>query len=162
MNVFELLQGQGLEISKLQQLFEAQDFDTLYEENADVIFELLFLEKKEEFDDFINEEGNLELEPFLFAYASSKNVCLSVGMYEENVAELIRNYTKIDSDVELSDNVEELPEDIEKINKGIKNAGKRYIVFFDDTYCEGCYYIFEVEVGNADDSWNGQMVNRII
>lgn len=162
MNVFELLQGQGLELSKIQQLFEEQDFDALYEEYADVISELLFLESKEEFEDFINEEGNLEIEPFLFAYASSINICLSIGMYEENVAELIRNYTNIGMDVELSDDVEAMTENIAKINKTINNSGKKYITFFDDTYCEGCYYIFKVEIGNADDNWDGEMVERLI
>ena len=162
MNVFELLQGQGLEISRIQQLFEVQDFDTLYEEYADVISELLFLEDKEEFEDFIAEEGLLEMESFLFAYAGCRKVCLSVGMYEANVAGLLQNYTKIVSDVELSDDVEELTENIKKLNAAIYTTGKKYIVFFDDTYCEGCYYVFAVEAKLEDDNWEGQLVERLI
>lgn len=159
--IHKLLQDKELDISNIQYLIKQKDFDALYDEYADVIEQLLFLQDKEEFEDFINEEGQVELEPFLFAYAACKKACLSIGMYEENVAELLRNFTEVGSDVELGNDAEELVENITHINEFLSNTGRKYIVFLDETYCEGCYYVFEVD-GTYDETWDGQLVERIL
>lgn len=157
----KLLQAKGLDVSNILNIFAKQDFDTLYDEYADVIAQLLFLQDKEEFEDFISEEGEVAFEPFLFAYAACRKVCLSIGMYEENVAELLRDFTEVGSDVELGNDVEELVENITHINEFLSNTGRKYIVFLDETYCEGCYYVFAVDV-TYDETWDGQLVERIL
>lgn len=158
--ISNLIQTNDRDVSKIQKLFEMQDFDTLYDEYADVIEQLLFLEKKEEFEDFISEEGQLEMEPFLFAYAACQKVCLSIGIYEENVAELLRDFTEVGSDVELNNDAEKLVENITHINDFLRDTGRKYIVFLDETYCEGCYYVFAVDV-TYDETWGGQLVERM-
>ena len=159
--ISNLLQTKDHDVSKIQKLFEMQDFDALYDEYADVIEQLLFLEEKEEFEDFISEEGQLEMEPFLFAYAACKKSCLSIGMYEEKVVELLRDFTKIGFDVELNNDAEKLVENIIHINEFLSNTGRKYIVFLDETYCEGCYYVFEVDV-TYDETWEGKLVERML
>lgn len=161
MKVDKLLQVKGLDISNIQNLFARQDFDALYDEYADVIEQLLFLQDKEEFEDFISEEGEVEFEPFVFAYAACQKACLSIGMYEENVAELLRDFTEVGSDVELSNDAEELVENITHINELLSNTGTKYIVFLDETYCEGCYYVFSIDA-TCDEKWDGQLVERIL
>lgn len=161
MNICGLLQLKGFETSNIQKLFEIQDFDTLYDEYSDVIKQLLFLESKAEFEDFINEEGQVEMEPFLFAYATCQKACLGIGMYEENIIELLQNFAKVGSDVELSDDMEKLVENMVRLNECLSNTGKKYIVFMDETYCEGCYYVFLIEAAD-EDKWDGALVERIL
>ena len=164
MNIFALLENKGLNTADVKGLLEEENYEALYDQCADVIKELLFLTDKEEFQDFLEEEGALEPEPFWFAYASHRKVCCSIGMYEENAADILAEYTKLKADVKLCknyENAEDLVADIEKINTTVSDTGKLYIAFMDDTYCEGCYYIFAVDAEMVNERWDGECVERI-
>lgn len=165
MDILSLLQSQNLEIKDIIDLINGKQFSLLYSRYQKVIEELLFITSEQEFDNFIEEGGCLELRSFLLAYASNKKVCCAIGIYEENADVTLRQYVNIGENVILHDNYESadyLVEDIKKINSVIANTKKKCIALFDDTYCEGVYYIFKIDIESDNGAYMDRQIERLI
>lgn len=167
MNLYNLLESKNLDISNIVKAFKGKNFDIIYNQYKDVVDELLFISSTDEFNDFINEQGELKEEPFLLEFAYRKGVCCNIGMYDENANKILSGYINKYSDIDVNlhysyDDINHLKGDIISINELIKNTNKKYLALLDDTYCEGCYYIFIIDEEIDDKQWESQVITRII
>lgn len=165
MDIFSLLERQNLQIKTIIDLINRKQFSLLYNEYREVIEQLLFITSREEFDDFIEEQESLEIKPFLLAYASNEKACCAIGMYEKNADIALKQYANVDEKIVLCNDYEDpncLIEDIKKINSVLANTGKKCIAFFDDTYCEGSYYIFKIDSESDNEIYTDQQIERLI
>ncbi|MGN6710503.1 hypothetical protein [Anaerocolumna jejuensis] len=167
MNLYNLLESKNLDISNIVKAFKGKKFDIIYNQYKDVVDELLFISSTDEFNDFINEQGELKEEPFLLEFAYRKGVCCNIGMYDENANKILSGYINKYSDIDVNlhysyDDINHLKGDIISINELIKNTNKKYLALLDDTYCEGCYYIFIIDEEIDDKQWESQVITRII
>lgn len=165
MDILSIIEKQNLKVNDIIELINGKQFDVLYNKYQKVIEDLLFITSKQEFDDFVADNECLEIKSFLLAYACNENICCSIGMYETNADVTLRRYLNLDKKVILHDNYEELDylvDDIKKINSVIADNNKKCIVFFDDTYCEGVYYIFKIDIDSDNGTYVDEQIERII
>ena len=167
MNVYSLLENRLEELTTIEKMIRNNEYEKLYETYKDVLNVLLFIESREEFFDFITEQEELEQESFLLALASSRKICSCIGMYEDNVEEILQQYFQIcgqsDYDLaELNENMDLLVETINKINQSTEGSKNKYMVLLDDTYCEGCFYIFYVTNDESSEDWDDKMIQRVL
>lgn len=167
MNIYTLLEGKLDEIALIQSLFKNNDYIGIYEKYSDVLERFLFVESLDEFNDFIEEQGDIQPETFLLELASNLNMCCSIGMYESNAPDLVLDYlkstTQINADKYECDDVHEfLMSTLGEINRAICPEGMQYILLFDDTYCEGVFYIFYVSEKEALEEWLDTNIKRLI
>ncbi|MBR4084939.1 MAG: hypothetical protein IKK33_11735 [Lachnospiraceae bacterium] len=167
MDIFTLLEGKLDEIASVQSLLENNDYVSIYEKYDDVLKELLFVESLDEFNDFLEEQGDLETEAFLLALASKRNICCSIGMYESNVPELLLQYLQNTSQITINTNVcndvyEFLVTTLSEMNQLNCKGDKRYMLLLDATYCEGVFYIFYVSGMEGLEEWSDTHIERIV
>ncbi|GLB29819.1 hypothetical protein LAD12857_17420 [Lacrimispora amygdalina] len=167
MNLYNLLESKNLDISNIVKTFKEKNFNYIYNQYKEAVDELLFISNTNEFDDFINEQGELKEEPFLLEFAYKKGVCCNIGMYDENANDILSDYINRHSNINVNlhysyDEINHLKGDIININELIKNTNKRYLVLLDDTYCEGSYYIFIIDEKFDDKQWESHAIARII
>ena len=79
-------------------------------------------------------------------------------MYEENIGTILQQYVQTNSQInvefdEMNENIDLLVDSINKVNTSIECSLKRYIILLDDTYCEGCFYIFCVTPNESFEDW---------
>lgn len=167
MDIFTLLEGKLDEMVSVQSLIENNDYISIYEKYGDVLKEFLFVESFDEFNDFIEEQSDLVAESFLLALASKKNVCCSIGMYESNVPELLQQYLQNTSQITMNNNICKdthnfLVTTLSEINQLICSCDKKYILLFDDTYCEGVYYVFYISERGYMEDWTDKQIERLV
>lgn len=167
MNVYSLLENKLVELPMIRECINRNMYEKLYEKYANVINDLLFLETKREFVDFINEQKELKEEPFLLALAYKKGLCCSFGMYEENIGIILQQYVQANSQInvefdEVNENIDLLVDSIDKVNASIECSLKRYIILLDETYCEGCFYIFCVTAEESLKDWESIQIERLL
>lgn len=167
MNVYSLLENKLRELPRIRESIAKMEYLKLYEQYANVINNLLFLKTKKEFVDFINEQEEIEEESFLLALAYKKDLCCSFGMYEENIGIILQKYVWENSQIrvefdEMNGNIDLLVDAINKVNISIESFLKKYIVLLDDTYCEGCFYIFYVTADESLEEWESIKIERLL
>ena len=102
MNTYTLLEKKLDEMAFIQSLFINNDYIGIYEKYSDVLERFLFVESIDEFDDFIEEQGEIQPETFLLELASNKNLCCSIGMYENNTPDLVIDYLNSTSQIKIT------------------------------------------------------------
>ncbi len=167
MDIFTLLEGKLDEMASVQSLIENNDYISIYKKYGDVIKEFLFVESFDEFNDFIEEQSDLVAESFLLALASKRNVCCSIGMYESSVPELLQQYLQNTSQITINNSISNdthnfLVTTLSEINQLICNDNKKYMLLFDDTYCEGVFYIFYISERGYREEWTDKKIERLV
>lgn len=170
MNVYSLLKHKGVDLNELHDYFCKKKYYELYNDYTNVINNLLLITSKDEFDDFIEEleeAEEIEEEAFLLALAFEKGLCCSFGMYEENVGSILQQFLSSNNEItidyeKLNENSELLVDCIKEVNNICKSRQEKYIILFDGTYYEGCYYIFEIPESEDDGVWESELIERIL
>ena len=98
---------------------------------------LLFIDKKEDYIDFL-EQSKLNEESFLLAYAYLNGICEAFSINNEDAEDRIEQYRRMSAESE------------------------KHVILLDYTYDDGNYYVFEVSEKEFEDKWNIGTVNRIV
>ena len=138
MDLYTLLENRELDTVFVKETFANGNCIALYDRYPDVISYLLFIDKKEDYIDFL-EQSKLNEESFLLAYAYMNGICEAFSINDEDAEERIEQYRRMSAE-----------------------SGKKHVVLFDYTYDDGNYYVFEVSEKEFEDKWNIGTVNRIV
>ena len=138
MDLYTLLENRELDTAFVKETFANGNCIALYDRYPDVISYLLFIDKKEDYIDFL-EQSKLNEESFLLAYAYQNGICEAFSINDEDAEDRIEQYRRMSAE---SDN--------------------NHVVLFDSTYDDGNYYVFEVSEKEFEDKWNIGTVNRIV
>ncbi len=139
----------------LQTLFETENFSELYTTQADVINEMLSIETKQEFEDFLAEDGGLDEKAFWLHYGAARSESLLVGGYEEDVTQKVSDFLRVKLPENLFlairenlqnvyvdiDGEDNLKEKADLCSRRLENTGYSLRLDFDDTYCAGVYFL---------------------
>ena len=167
MDVFSLLEGNNEDLLAIRSLLRDKNFEAIYDAYAQVISDLFFIDSKDEFDDLIHEEGEIEEGSFLLSVAAVRGQCCKFGLHEEGAGERLQHYVwekshRIEKFDYMDDDLETFSDVIRQLNSKIKNTLKQYIVLFDDTYSEGSLYVFYVDERVALEEWESLHIERIV
>ena len=138
MDLYTLLENRELDTAFVKETFANGNCIALYDRYPDVISYLLFIDKKEDYIDFL-EQSKLNEDSFLLAYAYMNGICETFSINDEDAEERIEQYRRMSAE-----------------------SGKKHVVLFDYTYDDGNYYVFEVSEKEFEDKWNIGTVNRIV
>ena len=138
MDLYTLLENRELDTAFVKETFANDNCIALYDRYPDVISYLLFIDKKEDYIDFL-EQSKLNEESFLLAYAYMNGICEVFSINNVDADDRIEQYRRMSAESE-----------------------KKHVVLFDYTYDDGNYYVFEVSEKEFEDKWNIGTVNRIV
>jgi len=138
MDLYTLLDKRRLDTSFVKEAFANGNYMNLFDRYQDVISYLLFIEKKEDFADFL-EQSKLNEESFLLAYAYLNGICEAFSINDDDAEERIVQYMNMNTD-----------------------SDKRFVVLFDYQYDDGNYYVFEVNIREFEEDWNIGAVKRVV
>lgn len=134
MDLYTLLENRELDTAFVKETFANGNCIALYDRYPDVISYLLFIDKKEDYIDFL-EQSKLNEESFLLAYAYMNGICEAFSINDEDAEERIEQYRRMSAESE------------------------KHVILLDYTYDDGNYYVFEVSEKEFEDKWN---INRIV
>ena len=137
-DLYTLFENRDLDTAFVKETFANGNYIELFDRYPDVISYLLFIDKKEDYIDFL-EQSNLNEESFLLAYAYQNGICEAFSINEEDAEDRIEQCRRMSADSE-----------------------KKHVVLFDYTYDDGNYYVFEVPEKEFEDEWNIGNVDRIV
>ena len=137
-DLYTLFENRDLDTAFVKETFANGNYIELFDRYPDVISYLLFIDKKEDYIDFL-EQSNLNEESFLLAYAYQNGICEAFSINEEDAEDRIEQYRRMSAESE-----------------------KKHVVLFDYTYDDGNYYVFEVPEKEFEDEWNIGNVDRIV
>ena len=137
-DLYTLFENRDLDTAFVKETFANGNYIELFDRYPDVISYLLFIDKKEDYIDFL-EQSKLNEESFLLAYAYQNGICEAFSINEEDAEDRIEQCRRMSADSE-----------------------KKHVVLFDYTYDDGNYYVFEVPEKEFEDEWNIGNVDRIV
>lgn len=137
-DLYTLFENRDLDTAFVKETFANGNYIELFDRYPDVISYLLFIDKKEDYIDFL-EQSKLNEESFLLAYAYQNGICEAFSINEEDAEDRIEQCRRMSADSE-----------------------KKHVVLFDCTYDDGNYYVFEVPEKEFEDEWNIGNVDRIV
>jgi len=140
----------------IKKLLEEKNYAQLYEVCPDVLNEMLAVESREEYEDFIEQEGEIDAEVFELFYGASIGESVMVDAFEGDVTAKVNKFfiQKLQNSISEMirrqilnwyvniDEYENLQENVEWCNKLLMDLGYAITLKFDDTYCAGVYFIF--------------------
>ncbi len=152
------------EMGKSIQMIAAKDYSTFYEDNQDIVRNILFIETIDEFLEFVS-ENTLDVECFCAAFLCAKGYGIQVGGYEDDLTQTLTKFfegkgfaypeileiigkEKIYTDCSDYDNFKK---SLTSINKILDEHGIRVIVFEDFVYCDCQYTMLVVSKTLAND-----------
>ncbi len=152
------------EMEKSIQMIAAKDYSTFYEDNQDIVRNILFIETIDEFLEFVS-ENTLDVECFCAAFLCAKGYGIQVGGYEDDLTQTLTKFfegkgfaypeileiigkEKIYTDCSDYDNFKK---SLTSINKILDEHGIRVIVFEDFVYCDCQYTMLVVSKTLAND-----------
>ena len=138
MDLYTLLENRELDTVFVKETFANGNCIELFDRYPDVISYLLFIDKKEDYIDFL-EQSKLNEESFLVAYAYQNGMCEAFSINDEDAEDRIEQYRRMSAESE-----------------------KKHVVLFDYTYDDGNYYVFEVSENEFEDKWNIGTITRIV
>ena len=136
-DLYTILENRNPDAFFVKETFANGNYIELFDRYPDVISYLLFIDKKEDYIDFL-EQSKLNEESFLLAYAYQNGICEAFLINDEDAEDRIEQYRRMSAESE-----------------------KKHVVLFDSTYDDGNYYVFEVSEKEFEDKWNIGTVNRI-
>ena len=140
------------------------DNDVLYRTYKDVIANLLFIDNRDDFIDFIAEQGSIEFKSFLLACAEEQEKCLAFGTFEIIEYDNINDFFGISIN-QISDQANDIDEmlcRLKQYNDNTRDTEHRLIVLLDEAYGDGTYYIFDVDLDIYAEQWTDASVRRIL
>ena len=144
---------------QISEFFEKKDWKSVYQAAPETVNEMLLIESRAEFDDFLALEGEVAEPVFWLFYGALHGDSLLIGGYEGDVGEKAALFLKkrlthrefqsiqdeirqlhvdIDDDLGRYDN---LAGKIAGCNALLKSTGRLLHLEFDDTYCAGVYFL---------------------
>ncbi len=146
------------------QMLDAKDYSKFYEDNRDIVRNILFIETMDEFLDFVS-ENTLDVESFCAAFLCARGYGLQVGGYEDDLTQALTKFfeekgfaypeiieiisrEKIYTDCSDYDNFKK---SLTSINEILDGYGMRVIVFEDFVYCDCEYTMLIVNKALAND-----------
>ena len=143
------------EVEYIRAIFRDRNFSELYRTQSTVINEMLMIDNPQDFEDFLSGENNIDEAAFWLFYSAVHGESLLIGGYEEDVSEKITNFLKrklpenvfslirdhlrnIHVDIDAENNLEEI---IGFCNRHLSDTDYSLCLDFDDTYCEGVYFL---------------------
>jgi len=136
-DLYTLFENRDLDTAFVKETFANGNYIELFDRYPDVISYLLFIDKKEDYIDFL-EQSKLNEESFLLAYAYMNGICEAFSINDEDAEDRVEQYRRMSSESE------------------------KHVVLFDYTYDDGNYFVFEVSAKEFEDKWNIGTVNRIV
>ena len=137
-DLYTILEDRVLDAFLVKETFANGNYFELFDRYPNVISYLLFIDKKEDYIDFL-EQSKLNEESFLLAYAYENGICEAFSINDEDAEDRIEQYRRMSAESE-----------------------KKHVILFDYTYDDGNYYVFEVSEKEFEDKWNMGTVNRIV
>ena len=137
MDLYTLLENRELDTAFVKETFANGNCIELFDRYPQVISYLLFIDKKEDYIDFL-EQSKLNEESFLLAYAYMNGICEAFSINDGDAEERIEQYRRMSAESE------------------------KHVILLDYTYDDGNYYVFEVSEKEFEDKWNIGTVNRIV
>ncbi len=136
-------------------LFETGNFLELYQVQAETINEMLSIDNRQEFEDFLESEDFIEEDVFWLHYAAVQGESLLIGGYEEDVTRKIADFLhqQLPEDIfcKIQEGLQEIYVDIdgedtleEKMdfcNQRLSDTDFLMQLDFDDTYYAGVYFL---------------------
>ncbi len=143
------------DVEKIQTLLAQKDYQSVYDQYAPVLRDMLFVQSMEEWLDFIRQEGGLEEEPLGLYVSAWRGECLLLGCYEGEATEKVLGYLKDKLPAELWEKLgalapiiidtDELNGTMEKqiapYQEVLESAGFSVQIDFEDIYCAGAYFL---------------------
>lgn len=140
----------------IHKLLETKNDLELYQTYTDVIHQMLLIESYEEFQDFLCEEEGFDEDVFALYHAANHGECLMIGGYDEDVSQKVASFLKTKLSQAAFGTIEKqcddmyvdlgtrdtLEESIEVCNQMLNAYGHRIKMDFEDTYCDGTYFLF--------------------
>ncbi len=144
---------------QISDFFEKNDWKSVYQAAPETVNKMLLIENQAEFDDFLEQDGDVAEPVFWLFYGALHGDSLMIGGYEGDIGEkaavflkkrltdvefqIIRDeiyqlHVDIDDDLGRYDN---LTEKIAGCNALLENTGRLLHLEFDDTYCAGVYFL---------------------
>ena len=137
-DLYTVLDNRDLDTAFVKEAFANGNYIELFDRYPNVISYLLFIDKKEDYIDFL-EQSKLNEESFLVAYAYQNGMCEAFSINDEDAEDRIEQYRRMSAESE-----------------------KKHVVLFDYTYDDGNYYVFEVSENEFEDKWNIGTITRIV
>lgn len=143
------------EKQSIHELFESEQFAEHYLAHGDVINEMLCVETREEFEDFLSEEGGIDERAFWLYYDAVRSESLLIGGYEGDVTHKVSGFLRKKLPENLfsamrehlqnvyvdMDGEDDLKEKIGLCSWCLDKSGYSLKLDFDDTYCAGVYFL---------------------
>lgn len=143
------------EKQSIHSLFETGNFRELYQTQADMINEMLFIENWQDFEDFLDGGDLIEEDVFWMYYAAVHGESLLIGGYDGDVTEKVTDFLRnklpggfflmireqlqnLYVDMDGEDNLEEK---IGCCNQCLAGTEHVLQLDFDDTYCAGVWFL---------------------
>lgn len=140
----------------LRPLLAEHRFDELYREAPAVLDEMLLIQSRAEFEDFLEQEQEVDEGAFWRFYRAAQGESLLLEGYEGDVTEKVRAFLReklpdavyahleerlSDVQADLDEDLEPLEERVEEWNKCLSDTPYTLVLELDDTYCAGVYFL---------------------
>ncbi len=136
-------------------LFESKNYMEIYKTYPRAVNEMLMIEGKADFEDFIEAEGDLDENIFGLYFSAVNGESLLIGGYEEDVTEKVSLFLEQKlpelafdrikghlsgwyADLGTKDTIGEKTADC---NHALKGTGCSVKAEYEDTYCAGAYFL---------------------
>lgn len=141
-------------------LFETKNYIELYKTQSDVLNEMLMINNKEEFKDFLSCENFIDERIFLLYDSAIHGESLLIGGYEGDATSQVNSFlksklsenifSKIEGNIENLyvdiDDKDNIKEKIDCCNQKMKDTCYLINVEYEDTYCAGAYFLSVVQI----------------
>lgn len=139
-------------------LFNSHNNRLIYQKYRQVIDALVFVTSEDDFEDFIFETGDLEMDSFLLELAAQRDLCCSFSINDD--FSVLNEYIENNSGFVFNHSTGRVEDILKTANE--REEQMRYVAFYDDRYSEGMYYIFHVKKESDFEICDGATVKQIV
>lgn len=165
------------EMNSLIELITKKNYKKFYEKYQFIVNGILNLISYDEFLDFINESITLNTSVLIFEFLCSKQKCLCVGGYEEQLQRKIESFSNLKfyiKDFSLADKltdinvftdfdgIDNFRQYISDLNIMVEPLNLKFVVFFNDLYSGCTYHLFILDkdfVQVLISEWNDDIIS---
>ena len=143
------------DVKAIQKLLSKKEYQAVYDQYASVLQDMLFVQRSEEWLEFIQQEGTLEEKPLRLYLSAWRGMCLLLGCYEGEATQKVLGWLKgripgellekLSSLAPIVVDMDELGGTLEKqvapYQDVLIQAGFSFHIDFEDIYCAGAYFL---------------------
>ena len=143
------------DVKNIQKLLSKKEYQAVYDQYASVLQDMLFVQRSEEWLEFIQQEGTLEEKPLRLYLSAWRGMCLLLGCYEGEATQKVLGWLKgripgellekLSSLAPIVVDMDELGGTLEKqvapYQDVLIQAGVSFHIDFEDIYCAGAYFL---------------------